>query len=77
MQDSLSGVAMVQRLQQGTDLLCRCVQSLKFNVDQPITRAAGYFCLPMADSLLVTILTMTTGALVRPLYGSRFVDSCC
>jgi len=75
MQDSLSGVAM------GTNgfskaLICYAAAStsLKFNVDQPITRAAGLFLFTLANSLLVTILTMTTGALVRPIYGSRFID---
>jgi rod shape-determining protein MreD len=75
MQDSLSGAAM------GTNgfskaLLCFAAAStsLKFNVDQPVTRAAGLFLFTLADGLLVTILTMTTGALERPLYGTSFID---
>src|SRR5262245_26494415 len=74
MQDSLSGAAM------GTNgfskaLLCFAAAStsLKFNVDQPVTRAAGLFLFTLADGLLVTILTMTMGALERPSYGIGFV----
>jgi rod shape-determining protein MreD len=75
MQDSLSGAPM------GTNgfskaLLCFAAAStsLKFNVDQPFTRAAGLFLFTLADRLLVTILTMTMGVLGRPSYGAGFVD---
>jgi rod shape-determining protein MreD len=75
MQDSLSGAAM------GTNgfskaLLCFAAAStsLKFNVDQPVTRALGLFLFTFADGLLVTILSMTMGAPERPVYGTRFVD---
>ena len=75
MQDSLSGAAM------GTNgfskaLLCFAAAStsLKFNVDQPVTRALGLFLFTFADGLLVTILTMTVAALERPVYGTSFID---
>ena len=75
MQDSLSGAAMGINGFSKT-LLCfvAASTSLKFNVDQSVTRAAGLFLFTLADGLLVTILTMTTGALERPLYGTGFID---
>jgi rod shape-determining protein MreD len=62
LQDSLSGFAM------GTNgfskaLLCFAAAStsLKFNVDQPITRIFALFLFTLADSLLVSILGLTMG----------------
>jgi len=62
LQDSLSGVAM------GTNgfskaLICFAAAStsLKFNVDQPITRVFALFLFTLADGLLVSILGLTMG----------------
>lgn len=75
MQDSLSGAAMgINGFSKALLCFAAASTSLKFNVDQAITRAAGLFLFTLADGLLVTILTMTTGALERPLYGTRFID---
>ena len=75
MQDSLSSMAM------GTNgfskaLLCFAAAStsLKFNVDQIITRVFGLFLFTLADGLLVTILGLTMGTAVGPVFGSRLVD---
>lgn len=69
LQDSLSGVAM------GTNgfskaLLCFAAAStsLKFNVDQAITRVFALFLFTLANGLLVTILELamgTGGAILR------------
>ena len=69
LQDSLSGVAM------GTNgfskaLLCFAAAStsLKFNVDQTITRVFALFLFTLANGLLVTILELamgTGGAVLR------------
>ena len=69
LQDSLSGVAM------GTNgfskaLLCFAAAStsLKFNVDQAITRVFALFLFTLANGLLVTILELamgTGGAVLR------------
>ena len=75
MQDSLSGAAMgVNGFSKALLCFAAASTSLKFNVDQPFTRAAGLFLFTLADGLLVTILTMTMGVLARPVYGTRFVD---
>ena len=73
MQDSLSGVAM------GTNgfskaLICFAAAStsLKFNVDQAITRTFALFLFTIADGLLVTILGLTMGTAVGA--GLRLSD---
>ena len=65
LQDSLSGVAM------GTNgfskaLLCFAAAStsLKFNVDQAITRVFALFLFTLANGLLVTILELAMGTAV-------------
>ena len=75
MQDSLSIMAM------GTNgfskaLLCYAAAStsLKFNVDQAITRIFALFLFTLADGLLVTILSLTMGTGAGPVYGTRLVD---
>jgi len=75
LQDSLSSAAM------GTNGFTKAVicfaaasTSLKFNVDQPVTRALGLFLFTLADGLLVTMVTLTMGSGERPLYGTGIVD---
>jgi len=75
MQDSLSGAAM------GTNgfskaLLCflAASTSLKFNVDQAITRIFALFLFTFADGLLVTILGLTMGTGAGPLTGARLQE---
>ena len=72
MQDSLSGAAL------GTNgfskaLICFAAAStsLKFNVDQAITRAFALFLFTLADGLLVTMLGLTMGTGVG---GARLAD---
>jgi rod shape-determining protein MreD len=75
MQDSLSGAAMgTNGFSKALVCFAAASTSLKFNVDQPFTRAFGLFLFTFADGLVVTILTTTMGALDRPGYGTRFVD---
>jgi len=75
MQDSLSGASM------GTNgfskaLLCfvAASTSLKFNVDQAITRTIALFLFTFVDGLLVTILGLTMGTGAGPLTGARLAD---
>jgi rod shape-determining protein MreD len=75
LQDSLSGLAM------GTNgfskaLLCFAAAStsLKFNVDQPITRIFALFLFTLADGLLVSILGLTMGPGGAAIYGGRLMD---
>jgi rod shape-determining protein MreD len=74
MQDSLSGMPL------GTNgfskaLICYAAAStsLKFNVDQAITRIGGLFLFTCADSLLVTMLGLTMGTGDRSAVDSRLV----
>jgi rod shape-determining protein MreD len=74
LQDSLSGVAL------GTNgfskaLLCFAAAStsLKFNVDQPITRIFALFLFTLADGLLVSILGLAVGA-GGAVSGGRLMD---
>jgi rod shape-determining protein MreD len=75
LQDSLSGAAM------GTNgfskaLLCFAAAStsLKFNVDQPITRIFALFLFTLADGLLVSILGLTMGTAGAAVSGGRLMD---
>jgi rod shape-determining protein MreD len=75
LQDSLSAVAM------GTNgftkaLLCFAAAStsLKFNVDQPITRIFALFLFTLADGLLASILGLTMGTGGAALSGARVMD---
>ena len=75
LQDSLSGVAM------GTNgfskaLLCFAAAStsLKFNVDQPITRVFALFLFTFADRLLVSILGLTMGTGEGAISGGLLMD---
>ena len=75
LQDSLSGVAM------GTNgfskaLLCFAAAStsLKFNVDQAITRVFALFLFTLADSLLVSILGLAMGTGRGEILGSGLMD---
>jgi rod shape-determining protein MreD len=72
MQDSLSGAAM------GTNGFSKTVicflaasTSLKFNVDQGITRIIALFLFTLADGLLVTILGLTIGTGGNAPWGDR------
>ena len=74
LQDSLSGAAL------GTNgfskaLICFAAAStsLKFNVDQAITRAFALFLFTLADGLLVTMLGLTMGTGVG---GATSCGSC-
>ncbi len=75
MQDSLSGVAM------GTNGFSKTVlcfvaasTSLKFNVDQGITRIIALFLFTLANGLLVTMLGLTMGTGQSLLAGAGLVD---
>ena len=75
MQDSLSGAAM------GTNGFSKTVicfaaasASLKFNVDQGITRIILLFLFTVADGLIITILGLTMGTGESPLLGGRLLD---
>jgi rod shape-determining protein MreD len=75
LQDSLSGLAL------GTNgfskaLLCFAAAStsLKFNVDQPITRIFALFLFTLADGLLVSILGLTMGTGGAAISGGRLMD---
>lgn len=75
MQDSLSGSAM------GTNGFSKTVicfaaasTSLKFNVDQGITRIIALFLFTLADGLLVTMLGLTMGTGEGPLSSGRLLD---
>jgi rod shape-determining protein MreD len=72
MQDSLSSAAM------GTNGFSKTVicflaasTSLKFNVDQGITRIIALFLFTLADGLLVTILGLTIGTGGNAPWGDR------
>jgi rod shape-determining protein MreD len=75
MQDSLSGFPMGTNGFSKT-VLCFAAAStsLKFNVDQGITRIIALFLFTLADSLLVTILGLTMGTGQSPLGGTRLLD---
>jgi rod shape-determining protein MreD len=75
MQDSLSGAPMGTNGFSKT-LLCFAAAStsLKFNVDQGITRIIALFLFTLADGLIVTILGLTMGTGQGPLAGARLVD---
>ena len=75
MQDSLSGAAMGTNGFSKT-LLCFAAAStsLKFNVDQGITRIIALFLFTLADGLLVTMLGLTMGTGQEPLAGTRLLD---
>ena len=75
MQDSLSGAAM------GTNGFSKTVicfaaasTSLKFNVDQGITRIVALFLFTLTDGLLVTMLGLTMGGGAGPVSSGRGVD---
>src|SRR5678815_4701404 len=75
LQDSLSGYAL------GTNgfskaLLCFAAAStsLKFNVDQPITRIFALFLFTLADGLLVSILELTMGTGGLTVSSGRLMD---
>ena len=75
MQDSLSGMPL------GTNgfskaLICFAAAStsLKFNVDQAITRIAGLFLFTLADGLLVTMLALTMSTGERSALDSRLIE---
>jgi rod shape-determining protein MreD len=76
MQDSLSGAPMGTNGFSKT-LLCffAASTSLKFNVDQGITRIIALFLFTLADGLLVTMLGLTMGASDGPLSTGRMLDS--
>jgi rod shape-determining protein MreD len=75
MQDSLSGTAMGTNGFSKT-VLCFAAAStsLKFNVDQGITRIIALFLFTLADGLLVNILGLTMGTGPGALAGARLVD---
>jgi rod shape-determining protein MreD len=75
MQDSLSGAAMGTNGFSKT-VLCFAAAStsLKFNVDQGITRIIALFLFTLADGLLVNILGLTMGTGHAALAGSRLMD---
>src|SRR5688572_15663212 len=72
MQDSLSGAAMGTNGFSKT-LICFAAAStsLKFNVDQGITRIIALFLFTLADGLLVTILGLTIGTGGNAPWGDR------
>jgi|KBSMisStandDraft_5_1062788.scaffolds.fasta_scaffold02795_5 rod shape-determining protein MreD len=75
LQDSLSGAPL------GTNgfskaLICFAAAStsLKFNVDQPITRIFALFLFTLADGLLVSILELTMGTGGLTVSSGRLMD---
>ena len=72
MQDSLSGEAMGTNGFSKT-LVCFAAAStsLKFNVDQGVTRIIALFLFTLTDGLIVTILGLTMGTGEGPLFGDR------
>ena len=73
MQDSLSGVPMgTNGFSKAVICFAAASTSLKFNVDQVITRTFALFLFTLADGLLVTILGVTMGTGVGP--GARLAD---
>jgi len=73
MQDSLSGVPMgTNGFSKAVICFAAASTSLKFNVDQAITRTFALFLFTLADGLLVTILGVTMGTGVGP--GARIAD---
>lgn len=75
MQDSLSGVAMGTNGFSKT-VLCFAAAStsLKFNVDQGITRIIALFLFTLANGLLVNILGLTMGTGHGAFGGTRVMD---
>ena len=75
MQDSLSGMAMGTNGFSKT-LLCFAAAStsLKFNVDQLVTRIIALFLFTLADGLVVTMLGLTMGTGAGPLTSGRLLD---
>jgi len=75
MQDSLSGAPMGTNGFSKT-VLCFAAAStsLKFNVDQGITRIIALFLFTLGDGLLVTILGLTMGAGEGGVAGTRLFD---
>ena len=75
MQDSLSGVAMgTNGFSKSVICFAAASTSLKFNVDQGITRIIALFLFTLADGLLVTILGLTMGTGEGPLSSHSLVD---
>ena len=73
MQDSLSGVAMgTNGFSKAVICFAAASTSLKFNVDQAITRTFALFLFTLADGLLVTMLGLTMGTGVGS--GARLAD---
>jgi len=75
LQDSLSAFPL------GTNGFCKALlcfaaasTSLKFNVDQPITRVFALFLFTLADGLLVSILGLTMGTGGGAISGGRPLD---
>ena len=75
MQDSLSGAPMGTNGFSKT-VLCFAAAStsLKFNVDQGITRIIALFLFTLADGLIVTMLGLTMGTGQGPLAGARLME---
>src|SRR6185503_1050829 len=75
MQDSLSLAPMGTNGFSKT-ILCFAAAStsLKFNVDQGITRIIALFLFTLADGLIVTMLGLTMGTGQNTLAGGRLVD---
>jgi rod shape-determining protein MreD len=76
LQDSLSGAPMGTNGFSKT-LICflAASTSLKFNVDQGITRIIALFLFTLSDGLLVTMLGLSMGAAVEPLSTGKVLDS--
>jgi rod shape-determining protein MreD len=73
MQDSLSVVPMgTNGFSKAVICFAAASTSLKFNVDQAITRIFALFLFTLADGLLVTMLGLTMGTGVGP--GARLAD---
>jgi len=72
LQDSLSGAALgTNGFSKAVICFAAASTSLKFNVDQAITRAFALFLFTLADGLLVTMLGLTMGTGVG---GARLTD---
>lgn len=74
LQDSLSGVALgTNGFSKALVCFAAASTSLKFNVDQPITRIFALFLFTLADGLLVSILGLAVGA-GGAVSGGRLMD---
>jgi rod shape-determining protein MreD len=75
LQDALSGAALgTYGFSKALICFVAASTSLKFNVDQPITRIFALFLFTLADGLLVSILGLAMGTSGAAVSGGRLMD---